>query len=302
MSEPTKSRDVLVTTDGGVMVITINRPVAKNAITLSVAEGIAVALDELDARDDLAAGVVTGAGGIFCAGMDLKGFLSGELPFVDGRGFAGITERSANKPLIAAVEGYALAGGCEIALACDLIVAGRGAHFGIPEVKRGLIAAAGGLMRLPERIPQNIAMELALTGEFLRADRAHAIGLVNRIAEDGGALDDFIKPRRPLSRTDRLPSGPASKSLWSRVIGPSRNAGSGSSRSWTSSSFLTTPRRALPPSRRSDRRCGRTCDLPQTARTVLSGRSNRVIRGRYAGSRHRRHSPFTDQPGRQGLA
>lgn len=204
MSEPTKSRDVLVTTDGGVMVITINRPVAKNAITLSVAEGIAVALDELDARDDHAAGVVTGAGGTFCAGMDLKGFLSGELPFVDGRGFAGITERSANKPLIAAVEGYALAGGCEIALACDLIVAGRGAHFGIPEVKRGLIAAAGGLMRLPERIPQNIAMELALTGEFLGADRAHAIGLVNRIAEDGGALDDAIKLAKTIAANGPL--------------------------------------------------------------------------------------------------
>ncbi|MFT4262385.1 MAG: crotonase/enoyl-CoA hydratase family protein [Nocardioides sp.] len=180
--------DVLVTTDGGVMVVTINRPAAKNAVTLAVARGIADALDELDARDDLSVGIVTGAGGTFCAGMDLKGFLAGELPYAGGRGFAGIAERPSDKPLIAAIEGYALAGGCEVALACDLIVAGRGARLGIPEVKRGLVAAAGGLMRLSERIPPNVAMELALTGDFLGAERAHQLGLVNRLADDGDAL------------------------------------------------------------------------------------------------------------------
>jgi hypothetical protein len=157
-----------VTADQEVMIITINRPAAKNAITMAVAQGIAAALDELDARDDLAVGVITCSGGTFCAGMDLKCFIDGQLPCVDGRGFAGIAESSASKPLIAAVEGYALAGGFEIALACDLITAGAGARFGIPEVKRGLVAAAGGLMRLPDRIPPNVAMELAPHRELPR--------------------------------------------------------------------------------------------------------------------------------------
>jgi enoyl-CoA hydratase len=189
MSEPTDQRNVLVTTDDGVMVVTINRPSAMNAITLAVAEEIAAALDELDARDDLAVGIITGAGGTFCAGMDLKGFLRGELPFASDRGFAGIAEKPSVKPLIAAVEGYALAGGFEIALACDLITASRGARLGLPEVKRGLVAAAGGLMRLPERIPHNVAIELALTGDLLSAERAYSLGLVNRLADDGAALD-----------------------------------------------------------------------------------------------------------------
>jgi enoyl-CoA hydratase len=120
--------------------------------------------------------------------MDLKGFLRGERPVVPGRGFAGLVEAPPAKPLIAAVEGYALAGGCEIVLACDLVTAGRSARFGIPEVKRGLVAAGGGLFRLPDRIPPAIAAELALTGDFLDAERAYQLGLVNRLADDGGAL------------------------------------------------------------------------------------------------------------------
>ncbi len=185
--------EVLTDIQGGVMVITINRPQAKNAVTLAVSEGVVAALDELDARDDLTVGIITGAGGTFCAGMDLKGFLRGEKPSIPGRGFAGITQAPPAKPMIAAVEGYALAGGCEIVLSCDMVVAGRGAKFGIPEVKRGLAAAAGGLMRLPERIPQAIAMELALTGDFLGAERAYEIGLVNRLADDGGALEEALR-------------------------------------------------------------------------------------------------------------
>jgi enoyl-CoA hydratase len=172
----------------GVIVITINRPQARNAVNAEVAAGVAAALDVLDARDDLTVGVVTGAGGTFCAGMDLKAFVAGESPAIPGRGFGGITEAPPAKPLIAAVEGYALAGGCEIALACDLVVAADNAKFGIPEVKRGLVAAAGGLLRLPRRIPYQVAMELALTGEFLDARRAHDFGLVNRLTEPGGAL------------------------------------------------------------------------------------------------------------------
>ena len=173
----------------GVLVITINRPEAKNAVNLSVAQGVAAALERLDSDDSLRVGVLTGAGGTFCAGMDLKAFVSGEFPQIEGRGFGGMTERSADKPLIAAVEGYALAGGCELAIACDLIVAAENAKFGIPEVKRGLVAAAGGLVRLPSQIPYRVAMELALTGEFMGADRAMAMGLINELTEPGSALD-----------------------------------------------------------------------------------------------------------------
>ncbi|MEV6108338.1 crotonase/enoyl-CoA hydratase family protein [Streptomyces sp. NPDC051940] len=172
----------------GVAVITINRPEARNALNAEVAQGVAAALDELESRDDLVVGIITGAGGSFCAGMDLKAFLKGESPSLPGRGLVGLTQAPPSKPMIAAVEGYALAGGCEIALACDLVVAADTARFGIPEVKRGLVAAAGGLLRLPKRIPYQIAMEIALTGEFLNADRAHALGLVNRLTETGGAL------------------------------------------------------------------------------------------------------------------
>jgi enoyl-CoA hydratase len=187
------AHDVLVDERPGVLVVTINRPEAKNAVTLAVAEGIAAALDTLDARPDLSVAVITGAGGSFCSGMDLKAFLRGERPSIPGRGFAGITEKPPLKPIIAAVEGYALAGGCEIVLACDLVVAARGSKFGIPEVKRGLIAAAGGLQRLPERIPRNVAMELALTGDFVTAERFHDLGLVNTLTEPGGALEAAIE-------------------------------------------------------------------------------------------------------------
>ena len=182
--------DTVLTEDAdGILVITINRPKAKNAVNLSVAEGIAAALERLDSDDSLRVGVLTGAGGTFCAGMDLKAFVSGEFPHVEGRGFGGMTERSADKPLIAAVEGYALAGGCELAIACDLIVAAENAKFGIPEVKRGLVAAAGGLVRLPSQIPYRVAMELAMTGEFMAADRAMSMGLINELTEQGSALD-----------------------------------------------------------------------------------------------------------------
>jgi enoyl-CoA hydratase len=180
--------EVLVEVFDGILEITINRPEAKNAVTLAVAESVAAALDELDGRQDLAVGIITGSGGTFCAGMDLKGFLRGERPTVPGRGFAGITEAPPAKPIIAAVEGYALAGGCEVVLACDLVTAGRNARFGIPEVKRGLVAAAGGLFRLPDRIPPAVAMELALTGDFLDAERAHQLGLINIVVDDGEAL------------------------------------------------------------------------------------------------------------------
>ncbi|WP_243711271.1 crotonase/enoyl-CoA hydratase family protein [Actinomadura sp. KC216] len=179
---------VLTEEDGGVLVITINRPEARNALNGAAGHGIAAAVDELDSRKDLTVGILTGAGGTFCSGMDLKAFLAGETPVVEGRGMAGITERAPAKPLIAAIEGYALAGGCELALACDMIVSARDAQFGLPEPKRGLVAAGGGLLRLPRRIPFHIAMEIALTGDKYPAERMAELGFVNRLTEPGGAL------------------------------------------------------------------------------------------------------------------
>ncbi|GAA3135328.1 crotonase/enoyl-CoA hydratase family protein [Streptosporangium carneum] len=182
------SDEVLVDVDGGVAVITINRPQARNAVNGAVARGIAAALDELEERADVSALVLTGAGGTFCAGMDLKGFLKGDLPHVEGRGFGGIVESPPRKPIVAAVEGYALAGGFELALACDVIVASQEARFGLPEPKRGLVAAAGGVMKLPRRIPYHVAMELALTGDHFPASRLYEVGLVNHVTPAGEAL------------------------------------------------------------------------------------------------------------------
>jgi enoyl-CoA hydratase len=172
----------------GVAVFTLNRPEAKNAVNLEVSEALAAAIDEFEARPDMTIGILTGAGGTFCAGMDLKAFSRGERPSIPGRGFGGLTEAPPTKPLIAAVEGWALAGGCELALSADLIVASRDAKFGIPEVKRGLAAAAGGLLRLPKILPYPLAMEMAITGDPLTAEVAHHHGLVNRLTEPGEAL------------------------------------------------------------------------------------------------------------------
>jgi enoyl-CoA hydratase len=180
---------VLTERRGNVLVLTLNRPDARNAVNAALAEGVGKALDELDGDAGLSVGVLTGAGKGFSSGMDLKAFVKGESPYYGDRGFAGIVQRPAEKPLIAAIEGFAVAGGCEIALACDLIVAARGAKFGVPEVKRSLVAAGGALLRLPRRIPAGLAMELALTGDPIDAERAHAVGLVNVLADPGGALD-----------------------------------------------------------------------------------------------------------------
>jgi enoyl-CoA hydratase len=184
---------VLTERRDGVLLITLNRPDARNAINLAVAEGIAAALDELDGDEGLSVGVLTGAGKGFCAGMDLKAFVSGQRPWVADRGFAGIVRRPPSKPLVAAIEGFAVAGGLEIALACDLIVAARGAKLGIPEVKRSLVAAGGALLRLPRRIPYHAAMELALTGDPISSERAHELGLVNRLADPGAAVEEALR-------------------------------------------------------------------------------------------------------------
>jgi enoyl-CoA hydratase len=182
------SDEVLTEASDGVAVITINRPEARNAVNGAVARGIAAALEKFDANSDVRVLILTGAGGTFSAGMDLKGFLAGDSPSFEDRGFGGIVERPPVKPIIAAVEGYALAGGFELTLACDLVVAGDEAKFGLPEVRRGLVAGAGGLLRLPKRIPYHLAMEIALSGEHFPAVRLHQAGLVNQLVPAGQAL------------------------------------------------------------------------------------------------------------------
>jgi enoyl-CoA hydratase len=179
-----------------VEILTINRPEARNAINGAVSREMSTALDELEADKHCWAIIVTGAGEkAFSAGMDLKAFAAGELGEImsDPGGFGGITQRDFSKPVIAAVNGAALAGGCEIMLSCDMVVAAEHATFGIPEVKRGLIAGAGGLMRLPRRLPLAIAMELGLTGEPMDAQRAYQLGLVNRVVRAENLLDEALK-------------------------------------------------------------------------------------------------------------
>jgi enoyl-CoA hydratase len=178
-------------TEGRRALITINRPDARNAINREVTTGFEDALDRFEADDELWVGIITGVPPVFCAGADLKVFSAGQGTdlFTERGGFAGIVARDRTKPLIAAVDGPALAGGTEIALSCDLIVASTNARFGIPEVKRSLVAGAGGLFRLPRRIPFNVAMELALTGDPIDAERAHQFGLVNVLCEPGAALE-----------------------------------------------------------------------------------------------------------------
>jgi enoyl-CoA hydratase len=184
---------VLTERRGNVLLITLNRPEVRNAVNAALAEGVGNALEELDADDSLSVGVLTGAGGFFCAGMDLGAFVKGESSWFGDRGFAGITQRSARKPLIAAIEGFALAGGLEIALACDLIVAAKGAKMGIPEAKRSILAAAGALLRLPRRMPYHLVMELALTGDPFPADRFYELGVVNRLVEPGATVDAALE-------------------------------------------------------------------------------------------------------------
>jgi enoyl-CoA hydratase/carnithine racemase len=183
---------VLTEVRGPVFLITINRPDARNSINKATAEAMGEALDRLDSDRELSVGVITGAGRGFSAGMDLKGFASGEFPTAGDRGFAGIAQRSARKPLVAAIEGFALAGGLEIALSCDIIVASREAKLGIPEVGVGLFAGAGALLRLPRRVGLGQAALLALTGKPISGEEGHRIGLVDRLTDAGGALTEAL--------------------------------------------------------------------------------------------------------------
>lgn len=185
----TNTHAVTLEVGDGVAVITLNRPEVRNAIDKATADRLAGVLDEVDERTDIAVAILTGAGGTFCAGMDLKAFsATKQRPVNETRGGFGIVRRPPRKPLIAAIEGSALGGGLEIALACDLIVAAESSRLGLPEVKRGLVAAAGGVIRLPRRIPRSVALELILTGEAVGSPRALELGLINRIAAEGQSL------------------------------------------------------------------------------------------------------------------
>ena len=210
--------EVLVTHDEGIVVITINRPAVRNAINRAVSYGVCAAIDEFEAREDLRLAILTGAGGHFCSGMDLKAFAAGEVTRVPGRGLLGIVNMPPSKPLIAAVEGYALAGGFEAMLVCDLVVAARDARFGIPEAKRGLMAGAGGLLRLPRLVPPRIAMEMALTGQWVGAERLERHGLINALVEPGQALAHAIVMARAI-----LANAPRSVVLSKRVITEQRD-------------------------------------------------------------------------------
>ena len=210
---PAASDQVVVEELNGVLSIRLNRPRQRNAVNAAMSATIAEALDHLDATTALRVAVISGGGGNFCSGMDLKAFLQGERPEAAGRGFAGLTERPPAKPLIAAVEGYALAGGFEIVLACDLVVAARNASFGLPEVKRGLLAGSGGLVRLPRQMPSTIAMQYALTGEMLPAVVAERWGLINELTEPGDAETHALALAQQITR-----NGPQAVSSAKQVV------------------------------------------------------------------------------------
>ena len=230
---------VLTEVVDGVLIVTINRPEARNAINTETALAIGEAMDRLDDDTSLVSGIVTGAGGTFCAGMDLKAFLAGERPSIPGRGFAGIVEQPPAKPVIAAVEGYAIAGGFEIALACDMIVAADNAKFGLPEVKRGLVAAGGGLMRLQQRVPYHVAMQWALTGDLVEAKRAYDVSLVNQLTPPGGALDAALELARAIAA-----NGPLAVAATKRIVTEAP--------SWSADEMFTRQREISEPVRSSE--------------------------------------------------
>jgi len=186
------------------LIITLNRPHARNAFNAALSQALSDALDRFEQDPALRVAILTGAGGSFSAGMDLKAMLKGEQSFTKKRGGFGIMTLPPDKPLIAAVEGYAVAGGLELALCCDLIVATQDSKLGLPEVKRGLVAVGGALFRLPKRIPYHVVMELALTGETHPAERFHQLGLVSRVVPSGKALDAALELARTIAQNGPL--------------------------------------------------------------------------------------------------
>jgi enoyl-CoA hydratase len=208
-----RTDDVLTERHGGTLLITLNRRERRNAVDESLTEGLAAALDVLEGDPDLQAGVLTGAPPGFCAGMDLRAFVEGERAWHPDRGFAGIVRDPGATPLIAAVEGFAVAGGLEIALACDVIVAARGARLGVPEVQRGLVATGGALLRLPARIGPGAAMRLALTGELIDADEGHRLGLVDELCAPGEAVETAMALAQRIAA-----NGPLAVAVTKRIL------------------------------------------------------------------------------------
>jgi len=199
--------------DDGVAVITLARPDARNAVNREMALALEAAVNQVNADPNVRCAVITGKGGNFCAGMDLKAFLRGEVVRLPGSGFAGLTQADLQKPFIAAVEGYALAGGFEIVLACDMVVASAAAKFGLSEVKRGLVANAGGLVRLPRQVPPKLASELILTGDIFPVQRLAEAGLVNRVVPEGEALAEAVKLAQTIAA-----NGPMAVAVSRRVL------------------------------------------------------------------------------------
>lgn len=206
--------EVLTERRGRVLLITLNRPEAMNAVNTALAQALLAAVAELDSDPELTCGVLTGTGRGFSAGMDLKAFAAGEPPV----GFDTFIRDGADKPLIAAVEGFALAGGLELALGCDLIVAADNVRLGIPEAGVGLFAAGGGLVRLPHRIPYSVAMRMALTAEPISAQEGKEVGLVAEVAPEGGALDAALAIAERIAQNAPLAVA-ASKQLVQMAVG-----------------------------------------------------------------------------------
>ena len=211
---------ILVEARGRVLLVTIQRPDVKNAIDFAAAQAINAAMDRLDDEPDLFVGVIYGAGGVFSAGADLKAASRGDPPARAVRGAFGLCERMPKKPLIAAVEGLALGGGFEICLACDMVVAARDAQFGLPEVKHNLVAFGGGVVRLPHRVPAQLAAEIALIGEPVSAERLHALGVVNRLTDSGGALESALELAALVAC-----NGPTAVAATAQIMRLSLNAG-----------------------------------------------------------------------------
>jgi enoyl-CoA hydratase len=223
---------------GSVLVLVLNRPHAKHAFNLALATALSDALDVFESDPNLRAGVITGAGSTFSSGADLKALLHGERGYTEKRGGFGIMKHPPDKPLLAAVEGYAVAGGFELALCADLIVAARDARFGLPEVKRGLVAVGGALFRLPRRIPYHVAMEMALTGALLPAERMRELGLVNRVVDPGRALEEAIDLATAISENAPL-AVRATKQIVARSV------------EWTDEAAWTEQRRYADPALKS---------------------------------------------------
>ena len=204
MSEPEQQANIIVEKNDHILLLKINRPKAKNAFNKAASEELSAALDDFESDTNLRVAVITGSDSVFSSGADLKAIMKGELAQTEGRGGFGIMAKPPKKPIIAAIEGPALAGGFELALSCDLIVASEESVFGVPEVKRGLIAVGGACFRLTSRLPYHLAMEMILTGANQTAKKMYDLGLVNQITPKGNALNEALELAEQLCQNGPL--------------------------------------------------------------------------------------------------